>query len=109
MKKKNLAISAVLSSAVLGLSAAGAMAHLEPKKGEETEKCYGVAKAGKNDCASKVNKHGCAGMGKVDSDVNEWIKLPKGVCEKLEGGILAKDKSENAEKKSEHKDDGHAH
>ena len=108
MKKKNLAVSAVISTAVLGLSAAGAMAHMEPKKGETTEKCYGVAKAGKNDCASKVNKHGCAGMGKVDLDANEWIKLPKGVCEKLAGGSLP-DGSEESKAKPEHKDDGHSH
>ena len=108
MKKKNLAVSTVISTAVLGLSAAGAMAHMEPKKGEATEKCYGVAKAGKNDCASKANKHGCAGMGKVDLDRNEWIKLPKGVCEKLAGGFLP-DGSEESKVKPEHEGDGHSH
>jgi len=108
MKKKNLAISTVISTAVLGLSAAGAMAHLEPKSGEATEKCYGVAKAGKNDCASKANKHGCAGMGKVDLDANEWVKLPKGICEKLTGGSLSA-ASEKSKSEPEHKDDGHSH
>jgi len=52
-----------------------------------TEKCYGVAKAGKNDCAGA--KHACAGQGSKAGDANEWVKLPKGTCERLVGGSLA--------------------
>ncbi len=85
---KKLAISTAISAAILGLSTTGALAHLEPKKGEEVEKCYGVAKAHKNDCASKANKHSCSGRSKNDADANEWIKLPSGLCEKLVGGSL---------------------
>ncbi|QLQ34155.1 MAG: DUF2282 domain-containing protein [Candidatus Thiothrix singaporensis] len=57
----------------------------------EMEKCGGIVKAGMNDCAG--NGHACAGQGKADSDPNEWVKLPKGTCEKLTGGavIEAKD------------------
>jgi uncharacterized membrane protein len=54
---------------------------------DATEKCYGVAKAGKNDCAGA--KHACAGQGAKDKDANEWVKLPKGTCERLVGGSLA--------------------
>lgn len=86
---KKLAISAAISAAILSLSATGALAHLEPRKGEDKEKCYGVVKAGKNDCASKANKHSCSGRAKVDGDPNEWIKLPSGLCEKIVGGSLA--------------------
>ncbi len=86
LKTNRLAVSAVISAAILALSAAGASAHLEPKEGDGKEKCYGVVKAGKNDCASKANKHSCAGMAKADGDMNEWIKLPSGLCEKLVGG-----------------------
>ena len=98
---KKLAISAAISAAVLGLSATGALAHLEPKKGENMEKCYGVVKAGKNDCASKANKHSCSGMAKADADPNEWIKMPSGLCEKIVGGSLAESDqgSENEEPK----------
>lgn len=88
MKKKNLAISTAIGAAILSLSATGAMAHLEPKKGEDMEKCYGIVKAGQNECASKVGKHGCAGMAETDADVNEWIKLPNGLCNKIIGGSL---------------------
>jgi uncharacterized membrane protein len=51
-----------------------------------TEKCYGVAKAGKNDCAGAA--HACAGQSKADRAATEWIKLPKGTCERIAGGTL---------------------
>ncbi|MEO8017981.1 MAG: DUF2282 domain-containing protein [Pseudomonadota bacterium] len=51
-----------------------------------TEKCYGVAKAGKNDCAGA--KHACAGQGSKSGDANEWVKVPKGTCERLVGGSV---------------------
>lgn len=83
-KQKFLAAATVITAAIAGIQSANA--HLEPKKGEDKEKCYGVVKAGKNDCASKANKHSCSSMAKVDGDPNEWIKLPSGLCEKLVGG-----------------------
>jgi uncharacterized membrane protein len=50
-----------------------------------TEKCYGVAKAGKNDCASAGN-NSCAGTSAKDADGSAWILVPAGLCEKLNGG-----------------------
>ena len=52
-----------------------------------TEKCYGVAKAGKNDCAGAA--HACAGQSKQDGAPTEWLKLPAGTCEKIVGGSLS--------------------
>lgn len=49
-----------------------------------TEKCYGVAKAGKNDCAGGA--HACAGQSTKDGNGKEFVKLPKGTCERLVGG-----------------------
>jgi uncharacterized membrane protein len=49
------------------------------------EKCYGLAKAGQNDCASTGN-HSCAGTSKVDSDPNSWIYVPAGYCDRIVGG-----------------------
>jgi uncharacterized membrane protein len=46
-------------------------------------KCYGVAKAGKNDCAG--NGHSCAGQAKKDNDPNEWKHMPADACEKMGG------------------------
>ncbi|HNR22194.1 MAG TPA: DUF2282 domain-containing protein [Steroidobacteraceae bacterium] len=51
-----------------------------------TEKCYGIAMAGKNDCATAA--HACAGQSKTDRDPREWQLVPKGTCEKM-GGRLA--------------------
>ena len=51
----------------------------------DKEKCYGVAKAGKNDCASSDGAHSCAGQAKADNAPTEWKYVAKGTCEK-EGG-----------------------
>jgi uncharacterized membrane protein len=50
------------------------------------EKCYGVVKAGKNDCAGPA--HACAGQAKVDSGPKEFVAVPKGTCARLAGGSL---------------------
>jgi uncharacterized membrane protein len=55
---------------------------------KKMEKCYGVAKAGKNDCGDKLGKHSCAGQSTIDGDKNEWVYTPKGLCNKLVGGEL---------------------
>jgi uncharacterized membrane protein len=51
-----------------------------------SEKCYGVAKAGKNDCAGGA--HACAGQSSKDQSPKEFIELPKGTCERIVGGSL---------------------
>lgn len=61
-------------------------------KGEK-EKCYGVVKAGKNDCANLAGTHSCAGQAKTDGDPGEWVLVPKGLCDKLVGG-LSKEEAE---------------
>jgi uncharacterized membrane protein len=54
----------------------------------DTEKCYGVAKAGQNDCGTA--KHACAAQGaKKDNDPTEWKYVPKGTCEKMGGKMAA--------------------
>lgn len=50
------------------------------------EKCYGVVRAGANDCANLAKTHSCAGHAKLDGDAGDWIALPKGVCDRLVGG-----------------------
>ena len=48
------------------------------------EKCYGIAKKGRNDCGSA--SHGCAGEAKIDGDKSEWLSVPTGVCNRIVGG-----------------------
>lgn len=52
----------------------------------ERERCYGVTKAGKNDCATSTSA--CAGSAKLDDQKDAWVYLPKGMCEKLTGASL---------------------
>jgi uncharacterized membrane protein len=77
--------TAILAAAVGGLFAFSHAAFAAADD-TNTEKCYGVAKAGKNDCAGAA--HACSGQSKKDADAREWVKLPKGTCERLVGGSL---------------------
>lgn len=84
MKKTSATVTAISSLLTLG-AAAFATPTLAADK-VDMEKCYGVAKAGKNDCAGPA--HACAGQAKVDSGGKEFIALPKGTCARLAGGSL---------------------
>jgi uncharacterized membrane protein len=46
---------------------------------------YGIARAGKNDCASTGN-NACGGTSKIDRDPKAWIYVPEGYCERIVGG-----------------------
>ena len=82
---------ATIQAAVAGLIAIGFAASVAAQpvmQKEGTEKCYGVAKAGQNDCGTA--KHACAAMGaKVDNDATEWKYVAKGTCEKMGGKPMA--------------------
>nr|WP_315464928.1 DUF2282 domain-containing protein [uncultured Rhodoferax sp.] len=60
-----------------------------PVAAQEKEKCYGIAKAGQNDCANASGTHSCAGQSKVDMDKGEWKYVAKGTCEKMKGSLMA--------------------
>lgn len=51
----------------------------------KAEKCYGIAKAGKNDCASAGN-NSCAGLSRVSADPRAWVFVPAGYCDRIVGG-----------------------
>lgn len=71
---------------VSALSAAIAMAAVSaPAAAADKEKCYGIAMAGKNDCAA--NGHSCAGQAKMDKDGAEWKFVAKGSCTKMKGTL----------------------
>lgn len=56
-----------------------------PAIAADKEKCFGIAKAGQNDCASTSGVHSCAGQSKVDMDKNEWKYVAKGTCKDMKG------------------------
>lgn len=49
------------------------------------EKCFGIAKAGQNDCANLSGSHSCAGQSKVSDDKGEWKYVAKGTCASMKG------------------------
>jgi len=77
--------TAILAAAVSSLLVVSATAFAADEG--NSEKCYGVAKAGKNDCAGAA--HACAGQSTKDASAKEFIKLPKGTCERVVGGSLS--------------------
>ena len=81
----NKAYSIAATSALLGALAVAAGAVAQTKDPDMTgkEKCYGVSKAGKNDCAAGA--HSCAGQSTKDGDKSSFIALPAGLCARLQG------------------------
>jgi len=74
----------VIRSALAGLLALVASG---PSAAGDQEKCYGVAKAGENDCASATNTHMCHAKAKADNLPEEWKYVAKGTCEKIGGKL----------------------
>ncbi len=72
----------ILSSALASVMAAGLVA---PAAAQSKEKCYGIAKAGQNDCANLSGTHSCAGQSKMDNAPDEWKYVAKGTCKDLKG------------------------
>ncbi|MGH8672411.1 MAG: BufA1 family periplasmic bufferin-type metallophore [Burkholderiales bacterium] len=84
------ALTATIASAFSLAVASLAHAQQHPEKPTyDYEKCYGVAKAGQNDCFTSNNS--CAGTTTTDSDREAWVYMPKGTCNKIVGGSLDPD------------------
>jgi uncharacterized membrane protein len=81
---QRLIVSSALAS-VLALGLAGQVVAQAKDAGKDKEKCYGIAKAGANDCANLSGTHSCAGQSKVDNDAAEWKYVAKGTCKDLKG------------------------
>jgi uncharacterized membrane protein len=74
----------LLSAAALSALAAGAAIAREGAAAPtKFEKCYGVSKAGENDCKAGPGTS-CAGTSKVDYQGDAWKKVPAGTCAKIE-------------------------
>lgn len=83
---KTLSTASFLAAGV-ALAALQASAQVHPEKPTyKYEKCYGVAKTGKNDCFTPKNS--CGGTTKTDDDPMAWIYVAKGTCEKITRGSL---------------------
>ncbi len=84
MNQRRLVSSALASALALGLLGS-ATAQTMPDTTKGKEKCYGIAKAGQNDCANLAGTHSCAGQSKVDNDPGEWKYVAKGTCKQMKG------------------------
>jgi uncharacterized membrane protein len=84
MNKRQALIAAALVSVCAATAGTASAAAASDK-----EKCYGIAKAGQNDCASANGSHSCAGQSKTDGGAAEWKFVAKGTCEKAGGKTTA--------------------
>jgi uncharacterized membrane protein len=73
----NTTTSTAIAALLLTTLAAGVATAQAAKP--QMEKCYGVALAGKNDCAAGAGTS-CAGTSKVNYQKNAWKLVPKGTC-----------------------------
>jgi len=91
MKHQSLIASAIVGAIALG--AAGAVFAQEAGKPApiptyKSEKCYGIAKAGKNDCQTRSSS--CAGTSKRDAQADAWVYVPEGTCGKIVNAMLSR-------------------
>jgi uncharacterized membrane protein len=96
MNQRHLLLAAALASVCTAAAAADNPA--------DKEQCFGVAKAGQNDCAAADGSHGCAGLAKVDNSAHEWKYVAKGSClkagGKLEHVVAGADKADSSDNTS---------
>ena len=80
----------ILTSAIGGLLALGVVSANAAgmKDMKNMEKCWGIAKAGHNDCSSNKSAHSCAGQATRDNDPMDFVAVPKGTCNKIAHGSL---------------------
>ena len=94
MNHRLIVSSALASALALGLASSASAAD----KADPMEKCYGIAKAGKNDCANLSGSHSCAGQSKDDMSPADWNYVAKGTCKNLHGLTAEEAKAKMAQK-----------
>lgn len=85
MKKRALLGTAIAAAVTIAATSATLMNTATAQ--DAPEKCYGIAKAGLNDCAAGPGTS-CAGTSTVDGQANAWLYTLAGSCEKIVGGSL---------------------
>ena len=91
MKKKDELVKSAIKAFFAISVASTVVATTSVMAAEKTEKCYGIVRAGMNDCATATAS--CAGSATKDGQSDAYVFVPKGLCEKIVGGNL-KPKSE---------------
>ena len=75
----------IVSSALASVLALGLIGSAGAADDAGKEKCFGIAKAGQNDCANLSGSHSCAGQSKADMGADEWKYVAKGTCRQMGG------------------------
>jgi uncharacterized membrane protein len=84
-KRRALIRSALAGVIAVGLGNAQGATTPDGQPAPAKEKCYGIAKAGQNDCGTAT--HACAGQAKKDNAPDEWKYVAKGTCTKVGGKL----------------------
>ena len=84
MNQRQLVASALASVFAMGLVGQAAAQDMSKDKGGK-EKCFGIAKAGANDCANLSGTHSCAGQSKAEMGADEWKYVAKSTCKDMKG------------------------
>jgi uncharacterized membrane protein len=84
--KTSFLIGSALAAALALPAIVNAQAGPAPVPEFQAEKCYGVVKAGKNDCQTANSS--CAGTSRRDNQGDAWIYVPAGSCERIVGASL---------------------
>jgi uncharacterized membrane protein len=83
MNAKTAFTAATLAGSLAAALAVATAAKAGPAPAQPgADKCYGVALAGKNDCAAGAGTS-CAGTSTVDYNPNAWKYVAKGTCESM--------------------------
>ena len=76
----------ILSTALASVLAMGVLSSVNAADTPAgKEKCFGIAKAGQNDCANLSGTHSCAGQSKAEMGADEWKYVGKGTCASMGG------------------------
>lgn len=84
--RNNTLLATAITAAVVSIASL-ATAAPAPAPEFKAEKCFGVAKAGQNDCQTASSS--CAGTSKRDAQGDAWLYVPAGSCERIVGGSAA--------------------
>lgn len=87
--KKTLVSAAIAGVFAASVAMSASAAEAPKAEAGAKEKCFGIAKAGKNDCKTASGSHSCAGQAKVDNAADEFVLVAKGECEKAGGKVEA--------------------
>lgn len=93
MKNRDKLIKIAVTAFLALTTAQTTSAATTDSSSQNSEKCYGLVKAGMNDCSTATSS--CAGSSTKDKQADAFVFVPKGLCTKLSGGSLTAGPAKN--------------